>query len=254
MIFKNKSKIEPSGTCLAFYTFGFDRSLTENLFNFLVEYFRTRVNIFFSFGGFLNERYLDSYGPIESIKSKAKTENWSLMVNFQLDDEDFRTSKRRITVEYSFTRPEMVTIEYSNEFTGLNVLDFTAELARIFEVSYGFCYESKFNEWTSAYAKANWLRSKGTHQIERVSRNFFEHWQFNCEKIQDGYHRDIYKGNFLGPRHLGKFISGKTLEILIKNERLGILKSINEKLFYWELDGDQLSRARKLIYKSDLLV
>lgn len=81
-----------------------------------------------------------------------------------------------------------------------------------------------------------------------------KNWSSKCEKLRDGYVRDVYNQNILHAGHLDKLINGESLRNYIENKKYGELHKINEDIFLWLLTDEELDMARKHLYKTDIVI
>lgn len=253
-IFRKKDKKQGvDSICIVLYTFSYDRSLTNQLFNFLDNYFQVKLSVDFKFLGFYDESYKDKYGKIESIKPYLLKAKWSNIVNISLDDEDIRGANRKVGIEFNITRPIQITMLLSNEFN-FNLEDFLLNVSPLFRVEYGFSYPVTIDQWATAYANGDWQHTKKMHDRTRISKEVLQNWQKNCEKIQDGFFRDIYSENIITRKHLRRMLNEITFEEYIKSEKFGQLVSINDETYLLNIEQENLERARKSLYKTDLVI
>ena len=226
--------------CLVLYTWNFDRSQSKSLFNFVNKYFNSN-DLKFSFLGYYDETYEDKYIRIESFNSDAIV--WDHLVNFSLDKDDQRKESSTYGVEFNVTRPIHLTFHYSLDLD-FDIVDFANQVSSFFPISFGFKYCTVDGKWPTAYAIGDWAHVKGVLDIKRLSRKEIERWNANCEKIQNGFVRDVYGDNIVSDKFLQQGFEGKTVQDYIQELGLGIIIPVNSNLFLWKLTSGELKRAR----------
>jgi hypothetical protein len=239
--------------CVVLYSFRYDRKLTQDLFDFIIEYFKENYSVQFKYLGFYDEKYDDKYGKYDTNYPKIKKAKWDELVNISLDVENLRDKKRSICVEFNITRPVHLTVVLNEEIS----FDFKSFVERVypfFKAEYGFNYDSYDNYWATAYAIGDREHGKEVHNIKRLSKEHFEQWLSKCEKISEGFLRDIYEENVLSTAQLNHSINGRSLKEFIVSENMGELSMINNDVFFWKLNDDQLKKCREILYKTDLLI
>ena len=239
--------------CLVFYSVDFKRSSTRELFHFLVDYFKSKLDIDFKYLGFYDERYENKYGKFETNYLKLQNAKWDDIVNLSLDVENIRDKKRGVGVEFNITRPVHITVVLDEEVS-FNMVDFVKEVYGLFKVVYGFSYLTKDSYWATAYAIGDFEHSRSVQKIKRLSKDSFRQWLNNSEKISAGFLRDIYEENLLNFEQLNKSLNEKTLKEYIVSEGMGVLSPVNGELFFWKMNDGQLKEAREVLYKTDLLI
>lgn len=239
--------------CIVLYNFGFNRNCTKDQFELLLNYFKTKLNIEFSYLGFYDERYNDKYGRFETFNPKLQDSKWNEIVNFSLDVDNLRDKKRSISVEFNITRPNHVTVVLPEKFE-FDIIDFVINVNGLFKAGYGFSYFIKENYWATAYANGDREHSKPVQNIKRLSKKDFEHWLKDCEKISEGHLRDIYEENILNTAHLSFSVNNKTLKEYIESEKMGELRTIDNDTFLWILNVSQLKKSREYLYKTNILI
>lgn len=237
--------------CYTLYSFEYNPNLTQLLFNLLVDYFKSELNIKFKYLGFYDESYKDSYNYINNFYSKITKVKWNELVNITLDDEDMRSKNRRVSIEFNITRPILTTIVISEDYK-FNFEDFIKKYFEIFKPVYGFSYLANINYWPTAYAIGDWQHINSIPMIDNLSKEKMQNWSKNCEKIQQGYIREIYKENLLNQIHLDRLINGRSLKEIIIGDNLGTLNNINHYLFLWKLNDSQLIFAKQICNNSGI--
>lgn len=249
----NKRNI--NGKCYVVYCFNYDQNTTNHLFDFLLKYFDEQVNVLFRYMGFYDERYNDSYGELGMMRKKIDPSKWRDIISITLDTSDMRVtgSENKACIDFSITRPieTIIVIPDESEF---NFPDFTSDFFRIFRTIYGFSYDVDVHYWPTAYAKIDWEHARKNPSMKDLSKEDLARFSKNCEKIQEGFIRDVYKENILSPIHLNRMVNGQKLSELIESEKIGQLSSINEDLFFWELKEDEVKKTKERINKSGLII
>jgi len=239
--------------CYSFYTFGFKRPKSRELYLYSLDLFE-KLTCSPQYMSYYTEDYQIRYGKFEKMKRLIESEKWDEVVHFELDDKDVRDSTRRLSIEFNITRPDMLTVLLSDGID-FDVKLFCTELYDIFKVIYGFSYRVEMSEWATAYAKGDWQHSRGVHFIDRISKDDLQLWNNKCESITDGLVRDIYQENILSKAHLSRLINNITLGQFIKNNGKGELESINSELYVWLINSEEcIKEMRKVVYKSKLLI
>lgn len=246
-------KKELVSRCFALYTFEYDRSSTEPLFHFLFSYFKKQLNIDFKYLGFYDESYKDVYGKTELVIKKLQKVEWNEVVNITLDDDDIRSNRRKVSVEFNITRPILTTIVIPEEYV-FDFGNFVENYYVFFNVIYGFSYMANIYEWPTAYANGDWQHAKNISPISRSSNEILQNWCTNCDRIQTGFLRDVYEENLINKNHLEKEINGRSLRQFIADNNLGVLHQINDFIFFWRLEDNQLGKARDLLYNTAILI
>lgn len=239
--------------CVVLYSFDYDRGLTKDLFDFIIDYFKGNFNIQFKYLGFYDEKYEQKYGKFEIWYQKILNAKWDEIVNFSLDVEDLRNKKRSIGVEFNITRPIHITVVLDEEIA-FDTSSFVKKVYHLYKTVYGFNYESNDNYWATAYAIGDREHGKSVRNIKRLSKDNFEQWLKNCEKISQGYLRDIYEENILNADQLNKPLNGGSLKDYIVSENMGEISMINNEVFCWKMNQTQLKESRDFIYKTSLLI
>jgi len=233
------------GRCFALYCFDFNRNNTGFLLDLVFNYFSKSLNI--KFIGFYDEKYKDNYGKSNLILEKIKWAKYNEIVNFSMDDEDIRNKNRTFGFEFNFTHPVIISICLSDQHTFFNVQEFISTIYPFFKPLYGFSYSVEIEQWAAAYALGDWQHLKGVSDKIMIAKEAIQSWAKNCEKIKEGYIRDIYTTNILSVKSLTNTINKKPLKELIEGENIGKLIQINEDLFIWELGQLALADIRAIV-------
>ena len=253
MFFNTKKEEYHTGRCFVFYSFEFNRQNTHLLFDFLRVYFADKFNVDYKFAGYYNESYKEHYGSRRSVWPEMFKETWSNLVNFNFSDRDVRDNNLSVLVEFIITRPVTLTVVLSEGHSGFDLKDFTKKLFPVFRVVYGFAYRVKIDQWATAYAYGNWQNVKNVAGVERKSRVNMESWRVNCEKVSQGFFRDIFDENVVSDKHLQNSLRGKFIKDHIL-EGLGTLELIVDGIYLWKLQQSELQKARKIIYKTGIII
>jgi len=242
----NKRKI--NGKCYVLYCFKYDQNTTIHLFNFLLKYFDEQINMTFKYMGFYDKHYINNYGKLEVIRNKIEPSKWNEILNITLDLADMRGSEgeieSKIRVDFGITRPIEIFVVISNEIK-FDFSNFTNQINTYFKSIYGFSYDVDINFWPTAYAVTDWDHAKENPSMKWLVKDDLARFSKGCEKLQEGYIRDVYKENVLSPIHLNRMVNGRKLSEIIVTEDIGSLKSINEELILWKLNDEVLNAARK---------
>lgn len=247
-----KSSIKKS-TCVTLYTFDYNRTKTQELFEFVKQYLNNQLNVEFTFASFFNETYDVKYGKIGDVEVKLKKEEPSNLVNFSLHKSDLRKSLSEVNVEFNFTRPVSLTLQMPDDVR-FDILSFAKCIRTYFSFQYGFVYKPLFDKWSTAYANGDQQHVKSENGFVSFEKAPLKRWFNECEKISAGYIRDIFQENFIIEKHLDFDIRGENLRQIIVLNNLGSLEPIEKEAYYWKLTQDQLDLARKLLYNSGILI
>lgn len=249
----SKNKKKPITECVVLYSFEFDRSNTKELFNFIISYFKSSHNVEFEYAGFYDESYDEKYGNFENINAKLQNSNWNEIVNFSLDVSDLRKRERTIGVEFEITRPVNLLLYFPNDFF-FKLDDFLHKCNSVFKIEYGFCYKTTEQYWITSYAIGDSAHSNDIIGIVSLKKKDFERWRQDCEKLTKGFLRGIYNKNILNQAQLKANINGMQLESYVIENSLGSLIFINNDISLWILDDKQVSIAREIIAKTNILI
>jgi len=239
--------------CYILYWFEFERSKVVLLYDFLPKYFREKCNVEFKFGSFYDEKYVVKYGKIERINADILKSKWDEIAHLAFDDADMRKNERKVRVEFTVSRPNSLFIFMPTDFN-FDYGDFVRHFSVLFQIIYGFSYIVELNEWSAAYAFGDWQHLRKIDGINRLSKNDLQRWLDNCEKIQNGYLRDVYNENILHQKHLEMLVNEKSLKQCILKNDMGTLEPINQELSFWKLDDRQLKTARDYLYKLEIII
>jgi hypothetical protein len=190
---------------------------------------------------------------IERFEDKARNFKWAETVHFALDDEQLERKPRNLSVEFNFSRPHSVCIFASINYQ-IEVADLIKQLNLNYHILYGFCYFFDKDFIPLEYALGGYQHLKKIPNVERISKEDILRWRNNCEKIKDGFIRDIYNENVLHEVALHKTVNGGTLSDYIVNNGIGQLIHVLDKLYLWKLTDAELKSAKKILYKSSLVI
>lgn len=251
----NKRKID--GKCCVLYCFNYDQNITNQLFDFLLKYFDEQVKVQFKYMGSYDEHYDNNYGKIEVMRKRIAPSKWKEILNVSLDMVDMRGSEgeneSKVRIDFAITRPIEIFIVVSNDIK-FSLLNFTSQFYVYFQSIYGFSYDVDINYWPTAYGITDWEHARKNPSMKELSKSDLDRWKTGCEKIQEGYFRNIFKENILSSVHLNQMVNGQRLSELIEVEHIGQLSAINEELFLWELKEEDVRKVRVFMDKSGLII
>ena len=240
--------------CSVLYNFDFDRRNTRQLYDLLLGWLREELKAELKFASFYDETYDEKYGSFKSIADKIVNMDWPQIESFAFYDEDLRKGVPGISLEFVITRPISIIITAPDGLVQMNLRSIVDRVISVFRPVYGLSYSVEKGPWAVAYAGADWQHVDKSTGIPRISKEVFVTWRKNCEKIETGFIRDVYEESILGNCQLAYPLGKADLAILIRDEHLGKIEEVSGGVFIWKLDGEQISRARQLIYSSDILI
>jgi hypothetical protein len=249
-LFKSPSK---RSTCVALYTFKYDREKTLQLFEFSKEYLMSKLNIEFTYASFFNESYDVKYGKANDIELKLKKENQNDLVNFGLHTTDLKKGLSEFNIEFNFTRPIQLTLQIPDDM-GFDVLSFVKGVSTFFYPQYGFVYYPIFDKWSTAYANGDQQHVKSEKGFSSFDKAPLKRWFNECEKITSGFIRDVFELNIMNEKHLDFNIHGNSLRQIITDNSLGDLEQIVDGVYSWTLNKEQLSQTREMLNNSGIFI
>lgn len=241
-----------NGKCYYLYSFDYDPSNNEQLFTFFRNYFQSILGRDFSYVDFYDEKYSPNFTRIEKGLKKLEG-RYKSQIHLALYDQDTRENKNGLYLQFNLGKTVRLCVVVSDQFN-IDFTDLCRQYSKWTNILYGFRYDVDVNYFAFSFGIGDAQRTIKASNIIRSTQDDIWRWVNNSNKIQDGFFRDVLPENILTTKHLENRINGATIQEVIAEQKLGRVLQISEGLFHWELDKEQLKRARAILYSSEYMI
>ena len=126
-------------------------------------------------------------------------------------------------------------------------------LIKITEVNYGIFYQRAANKGPALYAYGM-TSGLGYSDDEMKEGDRITKWMCLTADERKLSLRDVYQINILSKEHLEKIVNNMTLqEWIVEAESRGILEQINDKLWFWRVNTDNIDKIRMELSEKGIL-
>lgn len=247
-------KENPRGICYVLNNVAEETSFDKiAILNFFEQYFYQTYNIKFSNGYYLTEKFKDESGDIEKINKKIEDKK-DIIISFNAFNLIEDTDYYKICVSLNLSKLNNIYIIIKYEIINFDFKDFITQVNKYFKSQYGYVFSGRLDKYFNTFIFGDTESSKYVEGTTKTNRDDLMQWRFNCEKLADGYFRDIFPINIVSNKHIENKIGNKSIKEIIIENKLGQLEHIIDDIFYWNLDDKQLKQAREILYKTDYVI
>lgn len=180
---------------------------------------------------------IDNSRIVHSIVMDSKTKSYFSYNNSILDiDKDIMPEKAILSIELVL-KLELMSTELLKSF--ISTLYFTFN----YEYGYSLDLPENYDFGTERKMKKTLFGYKST------SNSFDKVWRFHSVGIKRGFIKDIYPVNIINSSHLSQDIFKTCMSL-----NIGKFEEMNENIWLWTLNDEQLSRAYEIFNNSYLII
>lgn len=130
-------------------------------------------------------------------------------------------------------------------FNAVDAKSFYLSLHQIFNYDYGYSLSltQDFDFGTEKRIKKSLFSVSTSVDEDTVF------WMTHVPDVHSGYVRDVYPINFINEKHMAQ-----RAIIELKENSVGSFKKLNDSIWIWSLDGNEIGFAKEVLSKSKLII